>query len=204
MLTLLHLGDELLVEETTGLLVKWAVDGDNITLCQHLLEVLDPPATDLLLLLWRQWLVVEVQKLLAVEWLQSAQDTLADTTNSNGTDNLVLEIVLVLGDSGDIPVTSGDLLVSWDKVADEDENGHDDVLGDGDDVGARNLSDCDASIGLVGSVEIDVVGSDTSGHGEFEVLRLCEALSSQVAGVESTSSQFIATPTCWKLLLTEL
>lgn len=28
--TWLHLGDEFLVEETSGLFVKWAVDGDNI------------------------------------------------------------------------------------------------------------------------------------------------------------------------------
>ena len=31
-LTRLHLGDQLLVEETPGLLVERAVDGDNITL----------------------------------------------------------------------------------------------------------------------------------------------------------------------------
>ena len=33
--TWLHLGDQLLVEETTGLLVKWAVDGNNITVWDH-------------------------------------------------------------------------------------------------------------------------------------------------------------------------
>lgn len=32
-LTLLHLADQLLVEQTTGLLVERAVDGDEITLC---------------------------------------------------------------------------------------------------------------------------------------------------------------------------
>ena len=30
--TWLHLGDQLLVEEASGLLVQWAVDGNNITL----------------------------------------------------------------------------------------------------------------------------------------------------------------------------
>ena len=48
-LTRLHLRDKLLVEETTGLLVQGAVNGDNIALSKHLLEVLDTTAADLLL-----------------------------------------------------------------------------------------------------------------------------------------------------------
>ena len=45
----LHLRDQLLVEQTTGLLVKWAVDSNNITLRQHFLQVCDSSATNLLL-----------------------------------------------------------------------------------------------------------------------------------------------------------
>jgi len=180
----LHLGDELLVEETAGLLVKWAVDGDNITLGEHLLEVLNTTAADLLLDLWSKWLVVVVKELLAVEWLETTEDTLTDTADSDGTDNLTLKIELVLGGSSDVPVTSNDLLVGWDKVADEDEDGHDDVLSDGDDVGTGNLGNGDTAIGLVGSVKVDVVGSDTSGNGNLEVLGLGEALSGKVTWVE--------------------
>lgn len=165
--------------------MEWAVDGDNITLSQHLLEVVDSAATNLLLNLWAEWLVVVVEELLAVEWLQAAEHTLTNTANSNGTDNLVLEIVLVLGNSGDVPVTTGDLLVSWNEVADEDEDGHDDVFGDRDDVGASDLSNGNTAIGGVGSVEVDVVGSNTSSDSNLELLGLGETLSSEVTWVES-------------------
>jgi hypothetical protein len=47
--TWLHLGDQLLVEETSSLLVEWAVNGNNITLRQHLLQVCDTSAANLLL-----------------------------------------------------------------------------------------------------------------------------------------------------------
>lgn len=164
-----------------------AVDGDDIALGKHLLEALDATAANLLLLLRGERLVVEVEQLLAVEGLETAEHTLTDAANSDGTDDLVLEIVLVLGDGGDVPLASGDLLVGGDEIADEGEDGHDDVLGDGDDVGAGDLSDGDAAIGLVCGVEVDVVGTDTGSDGELELLRLCETLGGQVAGVEAVS-----------------
>jgi hypothetical protein len=46
------------------------------------------------------------------------------------------------------------------------------VLGDRDDVGAGDLSDGDAAIGLVGCVEVDMVRADTSSDGELQVLGL--------------------------------
>jgi hypothetical protein len=114
--------------------VKRAVDGNDIALGQHLLEVLDTAAANLLLLVASQGLVVEVQELLAVEGLETAEHTLSDTTDSDGTDNLVLEVVLVLSDLSDVPFTLDDLLVGGDEVADEGQDGHDDVLSDGNDV----------------------------------------------------------------------
>ena len=162
-----------------------AVDGDNVTLCEHLLEVLDATAANLLLDLRAQGLVVEVEELLAVEGLETAEDTLTDTADSDGTDDLVLEVVLVLGDLSDVPVTTGDLLVGRDEVADEGEDGHDDVLSDGDDVGASDLGDGDTAVGLVGSIEVDVVGTDTSSDGELEVLGLSKTLCCEVTGVET-------------------
>lgn len=182
---LLHLGDELLVEETLGLLVQRAVDGDNITLGKHLLQVLDAAAANLLLLLGAKRLVVEVQQLLAVKGLEAAQDALTNATDSDGADNLVLKIVLLLGNSSDVPVTALDLLVSGHKVADEDEDGHDNVLGDGDDVGASDLSDGDTAVGAVGSIEVDVVGTNTGSDGNLELLGLGETLSGQVTRVEA-------------------
>lgn len=42
-----------------------------------------------------------------------------------------------------------------DKVPDEQENAHDDVFGDRDNIGSRNLEDLDTV--LDGSVEINVI-----------------------------------------------
>lgn len=181
----LHLADELLIEHAAGLLVERAVDSDDVALGEHLLEVLDAAAANLLLLLRRQGLVVVVEELLAVESFQTAEDMLSDTADGDGTDDLVLEIVLVLGDGGDVPVAAGDLLVGGDEVADEDEHGHDDVLGDGDDVGASDFSDGDTAVGGVGGVEVDVVGTDTCGDTDLEVLALSETLGGDVTRVEA-------------------
>jgi hypothetical protein len=59
------------------------------------------------------------------------------------------------------------------------------VLGDGDDVGAGDLCDGDAAVGLVGGVEVDVVGADACRDGELKVLGLGQALGCQVARVEA-------------------
>jgi hypothetical protein len=59
------------------------------------------------------------------------------------------------------------------------------VLGDGDDVGAGDLGDGDAAVGLVGGDEVDVVGADAGRDGDLEVLGLGEALGGEVAGVEA-------------------
>lgn len=71
-LTLLHLGDQFLVEQTFGLLVQWAVDSNHITLRQHLLQVVHTSAANLLLNLRLKRLVIEVEELLAVECLESS------------------------------------------------------------------------------------------------------------------------------------
>jgi hypothetical protein len=59
------------------------------------------------------------------------------------------------------------------------------VLSDRDDVGACDLGDGDTAVGLVGGIEVDVVGTDTSSDGELEVLGLGKALCCEVTGVET-------------------
>lgn len=118
-LTLLHLGEEVLVEQPTGLLVQGAVDGDNITLSEHILKVLDTTAANLLLDVRPQRLIVVVEELLAVERLETAKDTLTDTADGDSANDLVLKVKLVLGDGGNVPLTVGNLLVSRDEVADQ-------------------------------------------------------------------------------------
>ena len=196
---LLHLGDELLVEQALGRLVQRAVDGDDVALRDHLLEALDAAAPDLLLDLGRQALVVVVQQLLAVEGLEAAQHALADAADAHSADDLVLQVVLVLGHGGHVPAAAGDLLVRGHEVAHQHQDGHDDVLGHGDDVRARDLGDGDAPVGLVGGVQVDVVGADAGGDGELELLRLGEALSGEVAGVEA----FLMGMTCQLGLLSK-
>lgn len=61
-------------------------------------------------------------------------------------------------------------LVSGNKVPDKEEDGHDDVLSNGDDIRARDFQHLDAL--LDGSVEVDVVRADTSRDAELQVLGL--------------------------------
>lgn len=162
-----------------------AIDSNNIALAQHLLKTFHTSASNLLFEFWFEGLIVKVEQLLAIKRLQSPQDALSDTANGDGTDDFVLEIVLALCDSCNIPVSRCDLLVGWDEVADKDEDGHDDVLGDGDDIGAGNFGHGDSAVGLVGSVEVDMIRSNTSGDGELEVFGFGETLSGQVTGMEA-------------------
>ena len=111
-----------------------AVDGNDIALCQHLFQILHTSASNLFLKLGLKGLVVEIEELLAVECLQSSQNTLSNSSHGDGTNHFVLEIVLAFGDGCNIPISTCDLFVGWDEVADEDEDGHDDVFGNGYDV----------------------------------------------------------------------
>lgn len=181
----LHLRNEVLVEETAGLLVQGAVNSDDITLGEHLLEIIDATATDLLLGLGGEGLVVVVEELLAVEGLEAPEDALTDTTDGDGTDDLALEIELVLGDGGNVPVAVLDLLVGRDEVADQEEDGHDDVLSDRDDIGAGDLGNGDTTVGGVGGVQVNVIRTNTGSDGELELLGLGQTLSGEVTGVEA-------------------
>jgi len=167
--------------------VQGAVDGDNVALSKHVLKVLDTAAANFLLDLRGQRLVVVVEELLAVKGLETAENTLTDTANGDCTDGLALKVELVLGDGSNVPLTIADLLVSRDEVADQCEDGHDNVLSDRDNVAASNFSDGDTTVGLVGGVEVDMVRANTSSDGNFEVLSLGQTLSGQVTGVEAVS-----------------
>lgn len=114
--SLLHLGDEFLVEESLGLLVEGAVDGDDIALGDHLLEALHATAADLLLGLLRQGIVVEVEEFLAVEGLQTAEDTLSNPADGYRSDDFSLQVELVLGHGGHIPLSLADLEIIITRI----------------------------------------------------------------------------------------
>ena len=167
--------------------MQGAVDGDNVALSKHVLKVLDTAAANFLLDLRGQRLVVVVEELLAVEGLETAENTLTDTANGDCTDGLALKVELVLGDGSNVPLTIADLLVSRDEVADQCEDGHDNVLSDGDNVGTSDLSNSNTTVCLVGSVQVDMVGANTGSDSKLEVLSLGQTLSGQVTGVEAVS-----------------
>jgi hypothetical protein len=60
------------------------------------------------------------------------------------------------------------------------------VLGDGDDVASGDLGNGDTAVGLVGSVEVNMVGSDAGGDSELQVLGLGQSFGGKVAGVEGS------------------
>jgi len=155
--TLLHLGNEFLVEEALGLLVKRAIDGDNIGLSKHLLERLNSSAADFLRGLFRKGLVIKVEEFLAVEGYKTSQYSFTDTADTDGSDDFAFEIEGVLGDGSNVPVTASNLFVGGDKVPDEGEHGEDDVLSDGDDIGSGDFGNKD--LFLVGSIKINVIGT---------------------------------------------
>lgn len=73
-------------------------------------------------------------------------------------------------------------LVCGDEVADEQEDAHDNVLGDRDDVRAGDLEDL--NFALDGGVEVDVVGADTGGDADLQVLGLVDDVLGDICGVE--------------------
>lgn len=137
--------------------MQGTVDGNNVTLFHHILELFDTYTANFFRLLFTQRLVVEVEELLAVKRFKSAQDALTDTTNTNGTNDLVLEIILLLGDGSNIPVTSLHLLVGGNKVSNQYQDGHNNVLSNRDDITASDFGDRNTAISLVGKVKVDVV-----------------------------------------------
>lgn len=77
--------------------------------------------------------------------------------------------------------------MSWHEVPDEEKDVHHDVLSDRHDVGSGDFEDL--NLMLNSGVEVDVIGPDTSGNTDLEVLRLLEELSGKVAGMEGSGDQ---------------
>lgn len=134
-----------------------AVDGNHVTLREHILKVLNTAATNFFLYFGAKRLVVVVKELLAVKGLKTTQNTLANAADSDGTDDLVLKIILVLGHGSDIPVATADLFVRRNKVANQGKNGHDDVFSDRNNIATSDFGDSDTTVGLVGSVKVNMV-----------------------------------------------
>jgi len=72
--------------------------------------------------------------------------------------------------------------VCWHKVSDEEENRHDNVLCDGDNVRTRDLENLDAS--LDAGIEVNVVRADAGGNADLQVLGLRDEVGGEVARVK--------------------
>ncbi len=175
-----------------------AIDGNYVALGQHLVQIVYASASNLLFNLGLKRLIIKVQQFLAVEWLESSQHALANTPDSDGTYNLVLKVVFVLSNSGDVPVSTRNLLVSWDKIADKGENGHENMLCHGHNVGASHFSNSDTTVGFVCGIEVNMVRSNAGGDCELELLSLGESFRGQITRMETDSNeQLVIIPLGW-------
>lgn len=77
--------------------------------------------------------------------------------------------------------------MSRDKVSHEQEDAHDYMLGYRDNVGTRNLGNSDST--FIGGIQIDVIGTDTSGYTEFQVLCLLQDFLREVTGVKRSGNE---------------
>lgn len=59
------------------------------------------------------------------------------------------------------------------------------MLGNGDDVAASDLGNSNTAVRLVGGVEVNVVGTDTGGDSQLELLGLGQTLGIEVARMEA-------------------
>ena len=81
-------------------------------------------------------------------------------------------------------------LVGGDEVADEEQDVHQDMLGDGDDVGAGDFEHLD--VALYCSIEVDMVRPDAGGDADLEVLCGIHELAGEVARVEGRGDQDVS------------
>ena len=135
--------------------------------------------------------VVIVQKLLAIERLETLQDPVSDPTCPNGANNFTLKIKGVPGDVSYFPVSAFDHLVSGHEVPDEKEDRHHDVFCDGRDIGPSHFQDLNLFVDgceheritldsvsggacemVLACIQIDVVTANTSRNAKFQVLSL--------------------------------
>lgn len=107
----------------------------------------------------------------------------------SGSLTFAFEIVRVLGDSRHVPLLGHDLLMRRCIIADQDQDLHDDMFSDRDDVGTGDFGN--GNLPLVGRVEVDVVGTDTSSLTQLEVLGFRDDLTGQVRRMERRRDEHV-------------
>ena len=117
-----------------------------------------------------------------VERLEAAQHRASDPPGGDGPDMHPLDIVGSRYAVGDVPAAGLHQVPRLQIIADQRQNHHHDVLGDTDRVAIGDLGDRDPAIDR-GS-QVDMVGTDSRGDRELEVLRFGYPLGGQIGRPE--------------------
>lgn len=110
------------------------------------------------------------------------QDPVTDPAAADGADHLALEVESVASNLGNVPVIGDDLLVGGDLIPDQGQDGHDNMLGDTDDVGTRHLGD--GNLVLVGRIQVDMVTPNAGGDAKPELRGFLDQVGREIARVE--------------------
>mmetsp|Transcript_14963 Transcript_14963/g.48841 ORF Transcript_14963/g.48841 Transcript_14963/m.48841 type:complete len:309 (+) Transcript_14963:458-1384(+) len=110
----------------------------------------------------------------AVEGFQALEDGQADASRGDGADGHALEVVAPCDAVGDVPAAGPGDVVGGPEVADEVEDGHHHMFGDGDRVAKGHFRHRDAR--LARGLQVDVVRPDARRNGHLQLRRLGDAL----------------------------
>lgn len=113
---------------------------------------------------------------------ESELSSFKTSLTSNQRTHFALKIVSVFGNGSNVPLLGHDLLMSRSVITDQDENLHHNVLSDTDDVRSGHLSD--GNLAFIGSVQIDMVRTDTCGLTQLQVFGFGDNFARQVSRVE--------------------
>src|SRR5438105_613361 len=100
-----------------------------------------------------------------VEGLQSLEHRQADTPRRYGTHMHAFDVIATGDAVGDVPAAFDYPLVGRDIVANQTEDHHDHMLGDGDGIAIGDLGDGNAAVD--GRLEVDVIGADAAVSASF-------------------------------------
>mmetsp|Transcript_21820 Transcript_21820/g.30829 ORF Transcript_21820/g.30829 Transcript_21820/m.30829 type:complete len:305 (+) Transcript_21820:399-1313(+) len=176
-----HLGDHVSVEEVLRLRVERAVDSHYIADLDHVFDFGVVSQVQLFFDRLGEAVAVSVVEL-AAKGVHTAQNSQTDTARGDGPDVHTFNVVSALYAVSDVPAAVDDLVVTRDVVADQRQDHHADVFGDRDGVAEGHFRH--SHVSLDGSVEVHVVGTDTSSQAHLEVRGAGDPLCGDVVRVE--------------------
>jgi hypothetical protein len=165
-----------------------AIDRYDIANLDQGLDGRVPGYVQLLFNVLRQSVTIGVVEL-DVEGLQPLQDRQANPPSRHSPRVHPLQVIGTGDAIGYVPAPLQHPLVRWDIVADKREDHHDHVLRDADGIAVGHLRDRDAPVDC--GLKIDMIGPDTSGHRQFQLFRLGNALRREIGRPEGLGNDNI-------------